>query len=213
MSNFDNSYSYISEEKSLNFKNKNSIKNCKLAHEELEVAENLLELSKSAEDKSCKKALNRKIAQTAMEGVEHAQKACLYAYNNKPQKISPEKFSKLENTHNNEFLQRELECLDINILEKKDIDILNSQIKKLENSKSPYNGVRYNLQDISNENVAQKINVCKKAVNNLDKMKSIQEDRTITIDEYSLNIDDLEKSIEEQPKMPIYLFKRRSGLI
>lgn len=120
------------------------------------------------ENKSTKKALNRKAKQTAMEAVEHAQKSVIYADEEHKVINNDDLHAKLEKTHNNSFLQKEQKKTGINIVEKSDIDKLNSAVKKKRGEKSPYNAVRYTEQEIDDKTVNDAIEVAEKAVNNLD---------------------------------------------
>lgn len=120
------------EKSKLNFENEDSAEQRSLAHQDLTAAKTLSNASKStdAEDKSTKKALNRKAKQTAMEAVEHAQKSVVYADEKHKVINNDELHAKLEKTHNNSFLQREQKRTGTNIVEKSDIDKLNSAVKK-----------------------------------------------------------------------------------
>ncbi len=154
----------------LNFENEDSAEQRSLAHQDLIAAKALSDVSKSmdTENKSTKKALNRKAKQTAMEAVEHAQKSVIYADEEHKVINNDDLHAKLEKTHNNSFLQKEQKKTGINIVEKSDIDKLNSAVKKKRGEKSPYNAVRYTEQEIDDKTVNDAIEVAEKAVNNLD---------------------------------------------
>ena len=81
-------------------------------------------------------------------------------------------------THNNSFLQKEQKKTGINIVEKSDIDKVNSAVKKKRGEKSPYNAVRYTEQEIDD-----------KAVNNLDKKVEESKKETIKIGTQNFYID------------------------
>ncbi|BCJ96331.1 hypothetical protein acsn021_39000 [Anaerocolumna cellulosilytica] len=87
--------------------------------------------------------------------------------------------SKLKKTHNNSFMQREQKKAGINILEKEDIDRLNSAVKKKNGEKSPYNAIRFTKQEIDDKSVDDSIEVAEKAINNLD--KKVQESKSTEI--------------------------------
>lgn len=160
-----------SKESNLNFKNEKSVEQINLAKQDLKAAKVLAKVSKATDSKdtSTKKALNRKAKQTAMEAVEHAQKAVTLA-DDKHTAIKNDKVHKnLEKTHNNKFMQREQEKAGINILEKIDIEDLNSKVKKKDGEKSPYNAVRFSEQKIDDESVDKAIAVAQKAVDNVEK--------------------------------------------
>ena len=131
-----------------------------------------------SENKSTKKALNRKAKQTAMEAVEHAQKSVIYADEEHKVINNDDLHAKLEKTHNNSFLQKEQKKTGINIVEKPDIDKVNSAVKKKRGEKSPYNAVRYTEQEIDD-----------KAVNNLDKKVEESKKETIKIGNQNFYID------------------------
>lgn len=180
-----------SEKSELNFKNQKSVEQRELAHQDLEVAKVLSKKSKETDssEKRIKKALNRKAKQTAMEATEHAQKAITFA-DDKNKKISDLKLhTNLEKTHNNQFMQREHKKVGINILEKEDIEKLNSAVKKKNGENSPYNAVRFNEQEIDDKYVDEAIEVAQKAIDNLE--KKVQESQSI-----KFQIDDSEFTID-----------------
>lgn len=167
----------------LNFENEDSAEQRSLAHQDLIAAKALSDVSKSmdTENKSTKKALNRKAKQTAMEAVEHAQKSVIYADEEHKVINNDDLHAKLEKTHNNSFLQKEQKKTGINIVEKSDIDKLNSAVKKKRGEKSPYNAVRYTEQEIDDKTVNDAIEVAEKAVNNLDQKVEESKKETIKI--------------------------------
>lgn len=179
------------EKGKLNFENEDSAEQRSLARQDLIAAKALSDVSKSmdAENKSTKKALNRKAKQTAMEAVEHAQKSVIYA-DEEHKVINNDDFhAKLEKTHNNSFLQREQKKTGMHIVEKSDIDKLNSAVKKKRGEKSPYNAVRYTEQEIDDKTVNDAIEVAEKAVNNLDKKVEESKKETIKIGNQNFYID------------------------
>lgn len=116
-----------------------------------------------------------------MEATEHAQKSVIYADENRLKIRSEKLHNQLEeHTHNNAFLQREEENVGIHILEKEDIEKLNSAINKKSEKYSPYNAIRFTNQDIDDQAVGDAINVAEKAVNNLD--KKVEESKGTRID-------------------------------
>lgn len=167
----------------LNFENEDSAEQRSLAHQDLIAAKALSDVSKSmdTENKSTKKALNRKAKQTAMEAVEHAQKSVIYADEEHKVINNDDLHAKLEKTHNNSFLQKEQKKTGINIVEKSDIDKLNSAVKKKRGEKSPYNAVRYTEQEIDDKTVNDAIEVAEKAVNNLEQKVEESKKETIKI--------------------------------
>lgn len=179
------------EKGKLNFENEDSVEQRSLARQDLIAAKALSDVSKSmdAENKSTKKALNRKAKQTAMEAVEHAQKSVIYADEEHKVINNDDLHAKLEKTHNNSFLQREQKKTGLNIVEKSDIDKLNSAVKKKKGEKSPYNAVRYTKQEIDDKTVNDAIEVAEKAVNNLDKKVEESKKETIKIGDQIFYID------------------------
>ena len=178
-------------EDKLNFENKDSAENRELAHQDLKAAKTLAAASKATanEDISTKKALNRKAKQSAMEATEHAQKAITYA-DEKHKKISnPKTHSQLETTHNNTFMQREQKKAGINILDEDDIKKLNSAIKKKNGQKSPYNAVRFNVQDIDDKSVQDSIEVADKAVKNLEREVKRSKETSIQLGNINVSFD------------------------
>lgn len=175
----------------LNFENEDSAEQHSLAHQDLIAAKALSDVSKSmdTENKSTKKALNRKAKQTAMEAVEHAQKSVIYADEEHKVINNDDLHAKLEKTHNNSFLQKEQKKTGINIVEKSDIDKLNSAVKKKRGEKSPYNAVRYTEQEIDDKTVNDAIEVAEKAVNNLDQKVEESKKETIKIGNQNLYFD------------------------
>lgn len=175
----------------LNFENEDSAEQRSLARQDLIAAKALSDVSKSmdSENKSTKKALNRKAKQTAMEAVEHAQKSVIYADEEHKVINNDDLHAKLEKTHNNSFLQKEQKKTGINIVEKSDIDKLNSAVKKKRGEKSPYNAVRYTEQEIDDKAVNDAIEVAEKAVNNLDKKVEESKKETIKIGNQNFYID------------------------
>lgn len=174
-----------SEKSELNFKNKNSMKERELAYQDLEVAKVLANKSKetNSSEKHIKKALNRKAKQTAMEATEHAQKSITFADDKNTNIQKVEIHIKLKRTHNNSFMQREHEIAGINILDKKDIEKLNSSVKK-NGEKSPYNAIRFNEQKIDDKSVTDAIEVANKAMENLEKKIQENENNKIQIGDY-----------------------------
>ena len=77
----------------------------------------------------------------------------------------------------------------INIVEKSDIDKVNSAVKKKRGEKSPYNAVRYTEQEIDDKAVNDAIEVAEKAVNNLDKKVEESKKETIKIGNQNFYID------------------------
>ena len=77
----------------------------------------------------------------------------------------------------------------MNIVEKSDIDKLNSAVKKKRGEKSPYNAVRYTEQEIDDKTVNDAIEVAEKAVNNLDKKVEESKKETIKIGNQNFYID------------------------
>lgn len=175
----------------LNFENEDSAEQRSLARQDLIAAKALSDVSKSmdTENKSTKKALNRKAKQTAMEAVEHAQKSVIYADEEHKVINNDDLHAKLEKTHNNSFLQKEQKKTGINIVEKSDIDKVNSAVKKKRGEKSPYNAVRYTEQEIDDKAVNDAIEVAEKAVNNLDKKVEESKKETIKIGNQNFYID------------------------
>ncbi len=175
----------------LNFENEDSAEQRSLARQDLIAAKALSDVSKSmdSENKSTKKALNRKAKQTAMEAVEHAQKSVIYADEEHKVINNDDLHAKLEKTHNNSFLQKEQKKTGINIVEKSDIDKVNSAVKKKRGEKSPYNAVRYTEQEIDDKAVNDAIEVAEKAVNNLDKKVEESKKETIKIGNQNFYID------------------------
>lgn len=179
------------EKGKLNFENEDSAEQRSLARQDLIAAKALSDVSKlmDAENKSTKKALNRKAKQTAMEAVEHAQKSVIYA-DEKHKVINNDDFhAKLEKTHNNSYLQREQKKTGVNIVERSDIDKLNSAVKMKRGEESPYNAVRYTEQEIDDKTVNDAIEVAEKAVNNLDKKVEESKKETIKIGNQNFYID------------------------
>lgn len=179
------------EKSKLNFENEDSVEQRNLAHQDLTVAKTLSNVSKAtdAKDKSTKKALNRKAKQTAMETVEHAQKSVVYADEKHKVISNDELHAKLEKTHNNSFLQKEQEKTGTNIVEKSDIEKLNSAVKKKKGEKSPYNAVRFTEQEIDDKSVSVAIEVAEKAVNNLEKKVEESKQEKIEIGNQGYYID------------------------
>lgn len=179
------------EKGKLNFENEDSAEQRSLARQDLIAAKALSDVSKSmdAENKSTKKALNRKAKQTAMEAVEHAQKSVIYADEEHKVINNDDLHTKLEKTHNNSFLQREQKKTGMHIVEKSDIEKLNSAVKKKRGEKSPYNAVRYTEQEIDDKTVNDAIAVAEKAVNNLDKKVEESKKETIKIGNQNFYID------------------------
>ncbi len=175
----------------LNFENEDSAEQRSLARQDLIAAKALSDVSKSmdSENKSTKKALNRKAKQTAMEAVEHAQKSVIYADEEHKVINNDDLHAKLEKTRNNSFLQKEQKKTGINIVEKSDIDKVNSAVKKKRGEKSPYNAVRYTEQEIDDKAVNDAIEVAEKAVNNLDKKVEESKKETIKIGNQNFYID------------------------
>lgn len=169
------------EKGKLNFENEDSAEQRSLAYEDLIAAKALSDKSMDEKDKYKKKALNRKAKQTAMEAVEHAQKSVIYADEEHKVINNDNLHAKLEKTHNNSFLQREQKKTGMNIVEKSDIDKLNSAVKKKRGEKSPYNAVRYTEQEFDDKTVNDAIEVAEKAVNNLDKKVEESKKETIKI--------------------------------
>ena len=163
----------------LNFKNEDSVTQRKLAYEDLISAKTIAEASKNNDEN--KKALNRKAKQIAMEAVEHANKSVIYA-DDKNENFSSNLHSKLEKTHNNKYLQREMAKQGINIIDSNDVDILNESIKNIIGKNSPYNSIRYNCQDISDISVSRSISVAEKSIRNLNRMIEENNKTIIEID-------------------------------
>lgn len=180
-----------SEKSELNFENEKSLEQRELAHQDLEAAKFLSMASKNTDSskKRIKKALNRKAKQIAMEATEHAQKAITFADDKSKKICNLEVHAKLEKTHNNSFMQREHEKVGINILEKEDINKLNSAIKKKNGEKSPYNAIRFNEQQIDDESVDKAIEVAQKAVNNLEEKIQESKNDKIQIGDIKFTID------------------------
>ena len=97
--------------------------------------------------------------------------------------------AKLKKTQNNSFLQKKQKKTGINIVEKSDIDKVNSAVKKKRGEKSPYNAVRYTEQEIDDKAVNDAIEVAEKAVNNLDKKVEESKKETIKIGNQNFYID------------------------
>ncbi|MCB2298892.1 hypothetical protein [Clostridium tagluense] len=179
------------EKSELNFENEESIEQRELAHQDLEVAKALSKVSKNTDSnpKHIKKALNRKAKQIAMEATEHAQKSVTLA-DDKYKKINNlVVHMRLEKSHNNSFMQKEHEKAGINILEKEDVDKLNSAVKKKNGEKSPYNAVRFTNQEIDDKSVDEAIGVSEKAIDNLEKKVKQSKQTKIKIGDSEFIID------------------------
>lgn len=174
-------YETQKEETNLNFENEASAEHRELAHQDLTAAKVLFKASKAnaTSDRRMKKALNRKAKQTAMESTEHSQKAIIFADDRHQNIKNPELHAKLEKTHNNSFMQREQEKAGINIVDKNDIQKLNSSIQRKNGEKSPYNGVRFYNQELDDDSVQEAIEVAEKAVNNLE--EKVNQDKVQTV--------------------------------
>ena len=149
----------INEEKSeLNFQNEDSTEQKELADQDLIVAEQLVIDSEKSDDTQIKKACDRKAIQTAQEAVEKYQKSVVYADERHEMIANDKLHESLEKTHNTKFQQRETEKAGINILEAKDIDMLNNGITKKPKEKSPYNAIRFSKQqNITHENAKKNL--------------------------------------------------------
>ena len=172
----------VNEEKSeLNFQNDDSIEQKELADQDLIVAEQLLTDAEENDDIQIKKACDRKAIQTAQEAVEKYHKAVIHA-DEKHEKISNDELhERLEKTHNTKFQQRETKKAGINILEEKDIDMLNNGIVKKAEEKSPYNAIRFSKQEVTHENAKNAVAIAKKAKKNIEKKIEDQKSEKIYI--------------------------------
>lgn len=179
-----------SEKSELNFENEDSVEQRNLAHQDLTAAKVLSSASKSTDkdDKSTKKALNRKAKQTTLEAVEHAQKSVTYA-DEKHTKINDKLHERLEKTHNNSFMQREQKKAGINIAEDDDIKKLSSAIKKKKGEKSPYNAVRFTEQEIDDKSVDDGISIAEKIISNLEKKVEESKKEVIQIGDSKIILD------------------------
>lgn len=180
----------INEEKSeLNFQNEKSIEQKELADLDLIAAEQLVVKSEESDDMQIKKACDRKAIQTAQEAVEKYQKSVVYA-DEKHEKITSDKLHKsLENTHNTKFQQRETKKAGINILETKDIGMLNNGIMKKQGEKSPYNAIRFSKQNIIHENAKNAVAIAEKAKKNLEKKIEDQKREKIYVGNLEITFD------------------------
>lgn len=182
----------IQDEKNLNFENEDSKVHREMAKEDLQVAKELQKASQRyayPQDRKVKRAINRKAVQISQEAVEHAQKSILAAgedflFENKNTR------KKLENTHNNSFLQRELEKKGLSIIDSSDVSMVCNLVNK-QDQKSPYNAVRYIPQNISDESVEAVIGVVQKAVDNLDEMVRKSNRIEIRIGECIISVDEI----------------------
>ena len=86
-------------------------------------------------------------------------------------------------------MQREQKKAGINILDEDDIKKLNSAIKKKNGQKSPYNAVRFNVQDIDDKSVQDSIEVADKAVKNLEREVKRSKETSIQLGNINVSFD------------------------
>ena len=181
----------INEEKSeLNFQNEDSTEQKELADQDLIVAEQLVIDSEKSDDTQIKKACDRKAIQTAQEAVEKYQKSVVYADERHEMIANDKLHESLEKTHNTKFQQRETKKAGINILEAKDIDMLNNGITKKPKEKSPYNAIRFSKQkNITHENAKNAVAIAGKAKKNLEKKIENQKHEKIYMENLEITFD------------------------
>lgn len=157
------------EEKSLlNFDNDKSKKHKELADADLRAANRLLKDATEEESYYKKHAYDTKAVQLSLQAVEKYHKCIVYA-DEKSNKIPINLRKQLMFTHDIEFLQKETENADINILDKKDISALTQAID-CDSIKNPYNAMRYDRQNLKHTDAETAVLIAKKAKKNLKRM-------------------------------------------
>lgn len=176
----------VESEESINYENEKAKELKELADEDVKAAEVLLECAEKTEDEKSKKSIAKKSIQTSMEAIEKYQKVPIYA-DEKGSKIKKDKKrQELEKTHNNSFLQLETQRANLNVLDKKDIDELNSCVNKKKGEKSLYNAVRYQRQNVGTKEAKIALSKAKKAKNNTE--KRIKDSKTEIITANGVNV-------------------------
>ena len=175
------------ESQKLNFENEESVLQKENADDDLRAAQALYLVAENDKyDEKAKKAFDKKSVQNSFEATEKYQKVVLYADEQHKYIQDDELHNKLEHTHNVEYLQREMEKAQLNILDEEDVEVF-SDIITGEKGR-PYNNIRYSKQNIRHENAAKALKIAEKAKNRCEEIIAEQKIERVESDMYEIII-------------------------